>query len=1052
MKSKNRRCFPWVILVVVCMLPGTKSRGDDSSRTSQQIGEINFSIPQGLRLERVADESLTTWPMLVDWDRNGDLLVVESGGVERPIQQHNQQGVHRIVRLADKDGDGDFDQRTVVAEDLPFTEGVLCIGEDLLITSPPVIYRLTDRDASGVYQSREVWFDGQTITGCANDLHGPYLGRDGWIYWSKGAFAEQTHEVLDGEQLTTSAAHIFRRRLSGGKIEPVMTGGMDNPCGFAMTPEGERFFTSTFLHHPGNGLRDGIVHSVYGGLHGKSHNVLEGHWRTGPLMPVTVELGPAAPSGMLCLESDYLLPDAAPHRTLIAALYNLQKVTAHRLIPDGASFRTENQDLVVADRIDFHPTDVLEDGDGSLLIVDTGGWYDLCCPSSRVDQQAASGGIYRLSRADSAENSSPPPPRNIDTYQEPSIEQLVESLADPRRWIARQAQHALRTLPDDASTRMVLDLDERVNNSQLPLDERLDYLWGLAMIATDDALMRVTALLSDDDNQLAQAACHAVSVTRFQPAKKSLERILSRRSPLQLRRAAAEALGRIGDQASTRVLFKAAGEDLTDRHWQHSITYALLELDAVQAATESSESDQSTAAQLMVAMTVLDQLGESERLEPAAMVRMLESGDAIVRDAAIEVLARHPQWAGRFESLIERWFRDVHRDGEGLVALVRGWRRTEQVANWLGSWLADTPEMSQVEQVRMLRLIETFESRELPASWEPALARWLSQSTHEIRSALLKSLVKVKLSIGGPVAEKLLRLAGNEQSAQRTLELLAALPPGSRIPMESLADAVVRGVASQEPALNATAFTALERVRMGPKAGERLLELLDQQPASLLMVFVQAINRIENDDLDRQLLSRLVQVPAAKTLPVEQLTNLYRQRSESLQEFARQITSELQRSPEDIEAKVEEVMASLPSGDALRGLQLFRSGKASCSACHRLGYVGGEIGPELTRIIGSRTRRALLEAILFPNARVEQGYQATKILTTDGRVLTGLVVRHLDPTTFVLQVGVNQTEIVRQVDIERQEPASVSIMPSGMDEVLTLQELADLLAVLEATR
>ncbi|MEZ6075040.1 MAG: hypothetical protein R3C56_05015 [Pirellulaceae bacterium] len=64
--------------------------------------------------------------------------------------------------------------------------------------------------------------------------------------------------------------------------------------------------------------------------------------------------------------------------------------------PAGASFTTDNRDLVVADRIDFHPTDVLEDADGSLLIVDTGGWYDLCCPSSRVDQKTAGGGIYRL--------------------------------------------------------------------------------------------------------------------------------------------------------------------------------------------------------------------------------------------------------------------------------------------------------------------------------------------------------------------------------------------------------------------------------------------------------------------------------------------------------------------------------------------------------------------------------------------------------------------------------------------------------------------------------
>ena len=37
----------------------------------------------------------------------------------------------------------------------------------------------------------EIWFDGKTLTGCT-DLHGPYRGPDGWIYWTKGAFAKQS--------------------------------------------------------------------------------------------------------------------------------------------------------------------------------------------------------------------------------------------------------------------------------------------------------------------------------------------------------------------------------------------------------------------------------------------------------------------------------------------------------------------------------------------------------------------------------------------------------------------------------------------------------------------------------------------------------------------------------------------------------------------------------------------------------------------------------------------------------------------------------------------
>src|SRR5690606_8351615 len=70
----------------------------------------------------------------------------------------------------------------------------------------------------------------------------------------------------------------------------------------------------------------------------------------------------------------------------------------HQLIPEGASFRTEDSDLVVSDHPDFHPTDVMEDADGSLLVVDTGGWYKLCCPTSQLAKPDVPGAIYRIRR------------------------------------------------------------------------------------------------------------------------------------------------------------------------------------------------------------------------------------------------------------------------------------------------------------------------------------------------------------------------------------------------------------------------------------------------------------------------------------------------------------------------------------------------------------------------------------------------------------------------------------------------------------------------------
>src|SRR5690606_22557314 len=83
---------------------------------------------------------------------------------------------------------------------------------------------------------------------------------------------------------------------------------------------------------------------------------------------------------------------------LFAALFNLHKVTRHILNPAGATYDTTDSDFLVSDNTDFHPTDVIEDADGSLIVINTGGWYKLCCPTSQLWKPDVLGAIYRVRR------------------------------------------------------------------------------------------------------------------------------------------------------------------------------------------------------------------------------------------------------------------------------------------------------------------------------------------------------------------------------------------------------------------------------------------------------------------------------------------------------------------------------------------------------------------------------------------------------------------------------------------------------------------------------
>ena len=85
-------------------------------------------------------------------------------------------------------------------------------------------------------------------------------------------------------------------------------------------------------------------------------------------MPVLTHLGPAAPCGLTRYESRRLRP-GVPATTSSPASSTCTRSRAHVLDPDGATFQSARRGLPrLQTTCDFHPTDVLEDADGSLLV------------------------------------------------------------------------------------------------------------------------------------------------------------------------------------------------------------------------------------------------------------------------------------------------------------------------------------------------------------------------------------------------------------------------------------------------------------------------------------------------------------------------------------------------------------------------------------------------------------------------------------------------------------------------------------------------------------
>jgi putative membrane-bound dehydrogenase-like protein len=137
--------------------------------------------------------------------------------------------------------------------------------------------------------------------------------------------------------------------------------------------------------------------------------------------------------------------------------------------------------------------------------------------------------------------------------------------------------------------------------------------------------------------------------------------------------------------------------------------------------------------------------------------------------------------------------------------------------------------------------------------------------------------------------------------------------------------------------------------------------------------------------------------------------------------------------------------------DAAAGRQVFFHPKlGGCYRCHRVEGRGQDLGPDLSTI-GRRERAHLLESLLQPSTLIAPHYQSWSIETSDGKVHTGMLLRtYLDEYTYLDTKGKQFKLITR--DIVDSRPVASSIMPEGLADLLTDQELRDLLAYLVSCR
>jgi putative membrane-bound dehydrogenase-like protein len=1054
----------WSALALLALfIPGFADAQERTPAAPTHVVALNghsFTLPVGFEIELVAGPPLVNRPITADFDEEGRLYVSDSSGSNEKVEEQLKKTPHRIQRLEDSKGTSRFDKATVFADKMMFPEGTMWLNGSLYVAAPPQIWKLTDTKGDGVADRREIWFDGKTLTGCANDLHGPYRGPDGWIYWCKGAFAKQTYERPGKPPFVTRAAHIFRARPDGTDIEPVMTGGMDNPVDVVFTPTGERIFSTTFFQHPGGGQRDGLIHAVYGGIYGKDHDVIHDRvhkWTSPEVMPVMTHMGPAAPCGLHRYESGAFGKDYKDN--LFACQFNMRKVSRHILIPEGSTFKTKDEDFLVSDNHDFHPTDVIEDADGSLIVIDTGGWYKLCCPTSQLVKPDVLGAIYRVRRKD-APKIDDPRGKKI-AWDELTAGALAKLLDDPRPVVRRRAIERLGTMPESA-----LPVLERVLRESMSPEAKRNSLWAAARYdllpnrsfhpgpgmphILISCINLARQALSDRDESVRHVALYLASLYRDKGVVKEVEKLLETDTP-QNRRIAAEALGRIREPGALPVLFDALATD-HDRVLDHCLTYAMIEIgDPKKTFPGDAYTNPSVRRACLIA---IDQMGGSGPA-PGQVTACLKSRTRDLRDTALWVAGLHAESSDELADYFRYGLREELPDRERDELMTQMARLAgNQKIQALLTDLVEKAEKSPAFAAVALRAMARSGLKKTPPYWFDAIQSALAVSHERVQHEAVAAFRALPPDTAPASLVDALVSIGQDEKRDEALRLaaLAAVPPGRLKPADGMISLLVSRLDKEQPvSARATAADVLTRAKLTPEQLIHLSEALKSTGPMEITKLLDAFAKTTDEKVGLSLVAALNDPAVRPMVRTEQVKPKLEKYPATVQEAATRLYAALDADLVQQRAKLESMLSSLKDGEVRRGQSVFNGQKAACATCHKIGYVGGTIGPDLTRIGSIRTERDLLESIVFPSASFVRSYEPVHITTKKGKDYNGILKKDA-PDEVILTLNAQEEVRLSRDEIEEMVPSKVSIMPAGLDQQLSQRDLADLVAFLKACK
>ena len=947
-----------------------------------------FTVGKNLEVSLWAENPQLNKPIQMNFDPAGRLWVASSEAY--PMIEVGQSAPDKILVLEDTNADGKADTSTVFADGLLIPTGVEPGDGGCYVAQSTDLLFLKDTDGDGKADLKRRVLSGFGTEDTHHNLHTLRWGPDGRLYMNQSIYTRTDTETPRGV-VRLKAGGGFRYDTNTMRMEVVFR-GLVNSWGHQFDDFGQSFLTD------GAGF-SGIAYS----FPGAAFNPTPGAKRVLDLI--------SPGSYPKFASAEIISGNSFPPEwqgSVITCDFRANRVTRFSLKEQGAGFvTTQEDDLLRTTSSSFRPIDVKQGPDGALYIAD---WSNPIINHGEVDfrderRDRWHGRIWRVAWSGSA-------PKKKEDLTKIASKDLLNRLISDDRYTRDQARRVLLERGDLS--------EEDLHTWTKASSNEYQKLQGVWLQQGSDAIdfKDVRTLAFADDPKVRSAAMRVIS-DLVDPATDSSHPLDSKTALEIYRRAVVDEHPRVRLEA-----IRGLGKIKT--------------AEAASVALTSLELPRDRFLDFALA-TTMDELAD---VFMVALNQGQWNPDSSTRERQLEFVLTNID-SGRAASYLSKHLAKeaIPADGTGpwieLIAQAGG--KTE-----LTNLFDQILKKGFVEDA-LARSIDALATAQRVRKLQPAgdlnrISTFLTEKNSNIQTAAV-------------------RLAGVWKLNACITQLTELVDKDADSPIQITALQSLQEIGQPSVA----ALTRLTRSKNKRIQRQAVIHLAALNPQGAAKPFYQSLAGLQGEqqllDFWRQVLVKkntgtvlAKHIPATGITEAAALAGLTAARDAGRNEpdliaAISPYAKVTPQTPELTPARVAELIDLVEhNGHPARGEAVYIREDMQCITCHAIGGVGGKVGPDMTSLGTSAPIDYLIESIYKPNAKIKENYHSVNILTTDGLILTGIIVGS-DNEELILRDARNKLVRIAKDDIEFQKPGK-SLMPEGLVDRLSQQEQVDLIKFL----